>query len=241
MTFCLFQAEPQWLWISSLAFYPGQRSDHTRKWWLLGSVVVFVDKSCCNAIDCDVNMMFLRLCNVSFKERISVNVCVSVSVYIWVPMKAYKLCINYALVYGSQQRPLDEACYNIQLMIRYTSVSTVSHSWVCSVWCLQPKTLPELFSFSLVTWLLILLIWVQLWTQYSMLINYTYIHQLRISLNQLKPAAKSGVVRLKYEWNATKHIWTKQKQDVRSQDATIIKKIKCSSLPASSYHRSYSM
>ncbi len=53
MTFCLFQAEPQWLWISSLAFYPGQRSDHTRKWWLLGSVVVFVDKSCCNAIDCD--------------------------------------------------------------------------------------------------------------------------------------------------------------------------------------------
>lgn len=129
MTFCLFQAEPQWHWIFGLAFYPGQRSDHTRKWWLLGSVVVFVDKSCCNAIDSDVSMMFLRLCNVSFKERISVNVCVSVYVYIWVPMNA---CINYT-------------CYNIQLMIRYTSVSTVSHSWVCSVWCLQPKRLLELF------------------------------------------------------------------------------------------------
>ncbi len=66
---CLFQAQPQWHWIFGLAFYPGQRSDHTHKWWLLGSVVAFVDNSCCNAIDCDVSMMFLRLCNVSFKER----------------------------------------------------------------------------------------------------------------------------------------------------------------------------
>lgn len=47
---------------------------------LLGSAVVFVDKSCCNVIDSDVSTMFLRLRNVSFKERVSVNVCVSVCV-----------------------------------------------------------------------------------------------------------------------------------------------------------------